>query len=196
MRSESLIPLRVGDLKQYIYCPRVVYYHYIKPVGKKSTFKMDYGKLEEARIDKLETRRKLIKYGIGEGKRVFHLALNSERLALAGKLDLLIETPEECYPVDFKFTRGRPHKNHIYQLGGYALMVEDVYRKVVGHGFVYLSPSEDAVVFELNDALKNDIINKLSEMREMIRHEEMPVPTDNRGKCVDCEYRNYCRDVF
>lgn len=196
MEKKNPIPLRVSDLKQYVYCPRVVYYHYLKPVDKKSTFKMDYGKLEEARIDRLEARRKLRRYGIAGGRRVFHLAFNSERLALSGRLDMLIETADSCYPVDFKFTKGRPHRNHLYQLGGYALMVEDVYGKPVSHGFVYLIPSDDAVIFELNEALKNDIIVKLSEIREMLRREEMPGPTDNRNKCYDCEYRNYCRDVF
>lgn len=193
---QSLIPLRVSDLKQFVYCPRVVYYQYLMPVGKKTTFKMDYGKIEEARIDKLETRRKLKKYGIAEGKRLFHIAINSYKLALSGKLDMLIETRDEYIPVDFKYTKGKPHKNHFYQLCGYALILEDIYPKKVNHGFVYLIPLEDAIIFELNDSMKEETKGMLFEIRKMLRQKEMPPIVDNRSKCYDCEYKNYCGDVF
>ncbi len=193
---QSLIPLRVSDLKQFVYCPRVVCYQYLMPVGKKTTFKMDYGKIEEARIDKLETRRKLKRYGITEGKRLFHLAINSDKLSLSGKLDMLIETKDEYIPVDFKHTKGKPHKNHIYQLCGYALILEDIYHKKVSHGFVYLIPLEDAVIFEMNDSMKEETKKMLSDIRQMLIQKEMPAAADNRGKCYDCEYRNYCGDVF
>ncbi|MGB9714976.1 MAG: CRISPR-associated protein Cas4 [Thermodesulfovibrionales bacterium] len=166
------------------------------PVGKKTTFKMNYGKIEEARIDRLETRRKLKKYGVIEGKRLFHVVINSDRLSLSGKLDMLIETEDEYIPVDFKYTKRKPHKNHIYQLCGYALILEDIYHKKVSHGFVYLIPLEDAVIFELNNLLKEETMRLLSNIRLMIKKKKMPEPVANRNKCFDCEYRNYCRDVF
>lgn len=192
----ELIPLRVSDLKQYAYCPGVVYYQYLMPVGKKTTFKMDYGKIEESRIDKLESRRKLRRYGLSEGKRYFHHPLDSPRLQLSGKLDLLIQTEKEYYPVDFKYTTGRPYKNHIYQLCGYALILDDIYGTEVKAGFVYLIPRDDAVVFELNGFLKRETISMLSEIRDMIRLDKMPGVVENRNKCHDCEYKNYCGDVF
>lgn len=193
---QSLIPLKVSDLKQYVYCPRIIYYEYLMPVVKKTTFKMEYGKIEEARIDKLETRRKLKKYGITKGVRHFHLLINSDRLALSGKLDMLIETEDEYFPVDFKYTRGTLRKNHIYQLCGYALILEDIYNKKVNQGFVYLIPLEDVVIFEFTDLLKEETKKLLSDIRLMIRNKKMPEPATNRNKCYDCEYRNYCGDVF
>jgi CRISPR-associated exonuclease Cas4 len=193
---QNPIPLRVSDLKQYAYCPRVVYYQYLLPVGKKTTFKMDYGKIEESKIDKLEGRRKLKKYGLSEGKRFFHHFINSLRLGLSGKLDLLIETEKGYFPVDFKYTTGRPQKNHIYQLCGYALILDDIYGTAVEKGFVYLIPKDEAVVFELDSSLKRETIKMLGDIRDMIRMDKMPDIVGNRNKCFDCEYRNYCGDVF
>jgi len=190
------IPLKVSDLKQYAYCPRVVYYQYLMPVEKKTTFKMDYGKIEEARIDKLENRRKLKKYGLSEGKRFFHENINSSLLGLSGKLDLLIQTEEQYFPVDFKFTQGRPHKNHVYQLSGYALILDDLYKTEVKKGFVYLIPQEDAIAFDLNYFLKSATLKMLDEIRNMIIMEKVPSVVANRNKCFDCEYRNFCGDVF
>lgn len=191
-----MIDLRVSDLKQFSYCPRIVFYQHVMPVDKKATFKMEEGKRAEAVIDKLETRRSLRKYRLGEGARQFHVWLRSERLGLSGKLDLLIDSPEGLFPVDFKFTSGRAQKNHLYQLCGYALLAEEVYGKTVKHGFIYLIPQETVVVMDLTPERKEETLRMLDTMRELIRREQMPDPTAVRERCVECEYRNYCGDIF
>ncbi|MGE4092834.1 MAG: CRISPR-associated protein Cas4 [Candidatus Binatia bacterium] len=191
-----MIDLRVNDLKQFAYCPRIVFYQYVMPVEKKATFKMEEGKRAEVVIDKLEQRRSLRKYRLGEGTRHFHYWVRSERLGLSGKLDLLIESPCGLFPVDFKYTTGRPQKNHLYQLCGYALLVEEVYQHPVTQGFIYLIPQAEAVVVELTAERKGETLQMLEEMRTMIQAEQMPEPTPVRGRCAECEYRNYCGDVF
>lgn len=191
-----MIQLRVNDIKQYFYCPRIVFYQYSMPVEKKPTRKMELGKVEEEKIDKLEKRRKLGAYRLAYGKRYFHVWLTSEQLGLAGKLDLLIDSPEGLFPVDFKLTTGNPYQNHIFQLCGYALLLEDCYQREVNTGFVYLIPKNDAVVFDLTAELKSQTLEVLAEIRSMIEREHMPAPTPVRNRCTDCEYRNFCADIF
>jgi CRISPR-associated exonuclease Cas4 len=188
--------LRVSDLKQYHYCPRVVYYQYVLPVDRVSTYKMEKGKTAQEDIEKLETRRKLKRYGLAEGTRNFNPWVRSKDLGLSGKLDLLIETASERFPVDFKFTRGRPFKNHLYQLGGYALILEATGKKPVNRGFVYLIPQQDAVVLDLTQELKQACLETLEQIRSMIREETFPEAATPRSKCTDCEYQNYCRDIW
>ena len=191
-----MIQLRVSDLKQFVYCPRVVFYNYVMPVEKSVTFKMEYGKTAEDTIDRLEHRRKLKRYGISDGKRFFHVQVTSENVGLSGKIDLLIRTEDSFYPVDFKHTTSQPHKNHIYQLLGYALILEDVYKCRVTKGFVYLIPKEDAIIFNLTDDLKTEASTLLSEIRNMIVTQQIPPPVKSKNKCIDCEYQNFCGDVF
>ncbi|PIV44289.1 MAG: CRISPR-associated protein Cas4 [Nitrospirae bacterium CG02_land_8_20_14_3_00_44_33] len=191
-----MIKLRVSDFKQFIYCPRVVFYNYVMPVEKATTFKMEYGKIAEDGIDKLESRRKLKRYGLSEGVRQFHLQLYSKNLELSGKVDLLIKTTESYYPVDFKYTASQPHENHLYQILGYAIILEDIYNCRVDRGFIYLIPKEDAVVFNLTDELKVKAKNMLGDIREMISLQQMPPPAKSKNKCLDCEYRNFCGDIF
>ncbi|HWP56686.1 MAG TPA: CRISPR-associated protein Cas4 [Candidatus Acidoferrales bacterium] len=157
---------------------------------------MEQGKIEEAKIDELEKRRKLSKYKLAQGQRRFHFALSSERLGLSGKLDLLIDSPEGLFPVDFKWTTGRPHRNHIFQLCGYALLLEEQFQRPVTKGFVYLIPQNGAAIFDLTAELKQQTQTMLSEIRRMIEQEDMPPPTPVRNRCVDCEYRTFCGDVF
>src|SRR5437870_4030902 len=93
-------PLRVNDLKQCEYCSRIVFYNTVMPVERKSTVKMERGKEIEMKLDALEARRTLRRYRLAEGERRYHVWLSSDRLGLSGKLDLLIVTPDACYPVD------------------------------------------------------------------------------------------------
>jgi CRISPR-associated exonuclease Cas4 len=191
-----MIDLRVNDLKQFSYCQRIVFYQYVMPVEKKATFKMEAGKQAETLIDQLEQRRSLRKYRLAEGTRRFHVWLRSSQLGLSGKLDLLVESPAGLFPIDFKNTTGRPQKNHTYQLCGYALLVEEAYQHPVDLGFIYLIPQDEVVPVPLLSEQKDEVRQMLEEMRAMIQAEKMPEPTTLRNRCVECEYRNYCGDIF
>lgn len=193
---EETIELRVSDLKQYAYCKRIVYYQYALPVDKKVTYKMERGKVAQEEIQRLESRRKLKRYGLERGTRKFEVWVRSRKLGLSGKVDMVIETDGECFPVDFKWTRGGVQRNHVYQLGGYALLLEEQSWKPVRTGFVYLLVQGDAVRFHLTEALKQECREALGEIRAMIRQERFPDPPTGRGKCLECEYQNYCRDVW
>jgi CRISPR-associated exonuclease Cas4 len=192
----SVIPLRVNDLKQFEYCPRIVFYNTVMPVERKNTVKMQRGKDEEFKLDALEKRRTLKRYQLGAGERHFHVWLESANLGLSGKLDLLIISPQGLFPVDFKYTRGRPHRNHVFQLAGYALLVEEKFQTRVETGFIYLAPIQEIVAINLAQQLKERTLAILSEMREMIRDRILPPPTAVRSRCEECEFRNYCGDIF
>jgi CRISPR-associated exonuclease Cas4 len=188
--------LRVNDLKQYDYCPRVVYYQYVMPVERKATFKMEHGKSAEARLDALEQRRGVRRYGLPDGRRHFHVWLTSEVLGLSGKLDLLIESSTGWYPVDFKETTGPARPNHFVQLCGYALLVEEAYQCPVARGFIYLTPTNGIEPVEMTDELRFQTLIAADRIRDMIFSQRVPEATEVRARCTDCEYRNYCGDVF
>ncbi len=194
--QQELIPLRVNDLKQFEYCPRIVFYNTVMPVERKTTVKMDRGKKEEFRLDALEKRRSLKRYQLGSGERRFHVWLESPEFGLSGKLDLLIISPKGYFPVDFKYSRGRPHRNHLFQLAGYAVLVEQRFKTDVDTGFIYLAPLQEVVKVSITHRLKDETIGILGQIREMIREGILPAPTPVRSRCVDCEFRNYCGDIF
>jgi CRISPR-associated exonuclease Cas4 len=194
--ASGLIPLRVNDLKEYEYCPRIVFYNTVMPVERKTTVKMERGKSEEFREDSLEKRRTLKRYQLDRGERRFNVRLESSRLGLRGKLDLLIVTPQGYFPVDFKYSRGRPHMNHMFQLAGYALLIEEAFDTLVETGFIYLLPIHEVVAIELTERLKKEAVTRLAVIREMIADGLLPPATRYRNRCQDCEFRNYCGDIF
>ncbi|MEW5763220.1 MAG: CRISPR-associated protein Cas4 [Bacillota bacterium] len=186
--------LKVSDIKQYLYCPRIVYYTYVLPVEKKVTAKMDIGKEEHLRSARLEGRRTLHAYALDAGDRVFNTYLFSPRLGLEGVLDMYVATPRGYVPVDFK-NACRIGVNHKYQLVAYALLLEDHFAHPVRFGFIYLLPLRRARRVEVTPEARLHTKRLLGAIRRLIAEERFPYYTRRRGRCADCEYRNYCRDV-
>ena len=190
------IELTVTDLKQSAYCPRIPFYRYVLPVERPVTYKMERGKAVQAAVEALERRRGFRAYGVKEGERLFGVWLRSSRLGLSGKLDLLICTPDACYPVDFKDTEGRPRQTPRVQLAAYALLVEEAFKLPVPEGFIYLVPRKEVVAVPIEEADRAAVRSMLAEIRRGIVREQMPEPTPVRVRCVTCEYQNYCADIW
>jgi CRISPR-associated exonuclease Cas4 len=194
--ANAPLPLRVHDLKQWTYCPRIVFYSYVMPVDKKRTYKMQYGRSAEEAIDRLEKRRKLTEFGLAEGRRQFHVRFSSCRLGLVGRLDLLVDSPTGLFPVDFKASERRVHANHVVQLSGYALLLEERVQRIVERGFIFLIPIEKIVPVEITPERKQDARTLIDEIRSAIVRGATPPATEVRARCENCEYRNYCGDIF
>jgi len=196
LERPALLELRVTDVKQFVYCPRVVYFTYLMPIEKKVTRKMEYGKEEHVQLDQLEKRRTFRAYGLTDDtERRFHVHLRSERLALSGVLDMLLVQRDIYYPVEFKYTRRPPELNHKYQLMAYAMLLEDTVGKPVRAGFVYVTGDRTAYHVEFTQNMRDFVRATLASIRDMIRRESMPRPARQKGKCVDCEFRRFCNDL-
>jgi CRISPR-associated exonuclease Cas4 len=194
-RRRSRLKLRVSDIKQYIYCPRVVYYHYVLPVERKITRKMVYGKEEHIELDRLEQRRKFKRYGLAQGERRFHTHLYSARLNLEGKLDMHICAGTDFFPVEFKHTGRKVSLNHKYQLTAYAMLLEDKYNIIVRCGFVYLNMRNEVVPVEITPGMRLYIRQVIEKINRMIEMQVMPDATKGKNRCTDCEFRKFCGDV-
>lgn len=204
---EGLV-LRVGDIKQFFYCPRVVYFNYLSPHFRPKTFKMQEGKKRQEEEAKLERKRSLGKFGIrtqygkrqikeDSVKRIFNVKLTSERLYLSGIVDMVIITPTEVIPVDFKdgsFSVGEVVAlHHKYQLLGYALLLEESYKRPSERGFICsLEDGSTKSVF-FTEGARNYLIGKLKKIREMVLNEIMPEETPYKGRCRECEFAPVCK---
>jgi len=189
------VELRVADIKQYLYCPRVIYYTYVLPVERRVTFKMVSGREGHAEVDRLERRRTLARYRLEEGERRFRVPLRSERLGLSGVLDLLLVSPAGLFPVEYKVTEGGPMLNHKYQLVAYALLVEDAFGGVVRTGFLYLAPRRELVPVPITDSARLHTRRLLGAIRRLVREGRLPAVRHRFARCRDCEFLNYCADV-
>lgn len=192
--------IRVTDLKQYAFCPRVVYYMYCLPNLRPTTYKMEAGIAAQERVTELEERRSLRAYGLQEGERRYYVPVHSVTLGCVGQVDMVIETHEEgerrLVPVDFKLSRREPGRHFQLQLACYGMMLEEMYELPVPEGFLYFIPARRAEKIALTKRLRRDARAYVEAIRAMLQTQRMPPPTPRRARCVNCEYRRFCNDVL
>ena len=109
---------------------------------------------------------------------------------------MLVDSPAELIPVDFKASERCVHANHIVQLSGYALLLEEKFQRTVERGFIFLIPIEEIVPIEITPERKQGVLALIDEIRSAIVRGAMPPATELRARCENCEYRNYCGDIF
>ncbi len=191
--------LRVTDLKQWEYCPRVVYYQYCLPGVRPITYKMEVGIAAQRDAEANEERRSLRAYGFEEGERHFNVHLRSLHLGCVGQVDLVVERSANgrrlLTPVDYKYSRREPGRHFQLQLALYALMLEEEWGGQVEEGFIYLIPVREAVRVELSARLRRRAERALTKIRTAVQAERMPPPTSRRARCTSCEFRRFCNDV-
>jgi CRISPR-associated exonuclease Cas4 len=190
----DLIP--VTDLKQWVYCPRIVYYHRAMPAVGKPTYKMREAIAAQDLIEAMEMRRSLEKYGLEGASRRLNVWMQDATLGLSGKADLILESASEVAVVDFKLTSGDPGKNHRMQLTGYSLLAEAIYGLPARRAFLYRIPDSRVFTIEITDRLREAVTAAVAGIRDVGETQLCPEPTEVRGRCVECEYANYCADVW
>lgn len=191
----------VSDLKQWAYCPRVVYYRYCLPDIRPITDLMEAGAASHRAEAGREERRSLRAYGLAMGERAFDLHLRSTRLGLRGRLDLAIAVPDRTTPhaeaivVDYKDSE-QPTPTHFkLQLAAYALLLEEAWGLPVRRGFIYAIPLHKAELVPITAKLRQKVQATVAAMREAVAGEHMPAPPASRWQCVSCEFRRFCNDV-
>ncbi len=191
----------VTDLKQYTYCPRVVYYRYCLPRIRPITYTMEEGIRSHEEEDAREERRSLRNYHLTEGERFFHLPLCSTTLGLIGRVDLAIATPSreapnaEAIVVEYKLSEKKAGSHFTLQLAAYALLVEEAWQLPVRRAFLYSIPLRKAEPIPITQSLRRKVVQTVEQIRHIVEGEQMPPPPTSQGRCVTCEFRRFCNDV-
>ncbi len=193
--------LEVTDLKQYTYCPRIVFYRYCLPRVRPITYSMEEGIRCHEEEENREERRSLRNYGLTSGERAFHLALQSSQLGLTGRVDLTIATPSRTAPnaeaivVEYKLSEQKAGSHFVLQLAAYALLVEEAWQLPVKRGFLYSIPLRKAEPVGITPHLRKKVVQTVAQIRQIVESEILPPPPTSLRRCVTCEFRRFCNDV-
>lgn len=184
----------ITDLKQYIYCARIFYYHACLPGIRPVTYKMQAGIAAHEGEPRRAVRRSLERFGGPDGQRLFDIIVLSETLMLSGQMDEVVDTGKELIPVDYKHARKAGYHFKV-QLAAYALLLEDYHATKVKRGFLYLMLSREMVEVSITPKLRRAVHQALEDMTAIKATERIPAPTDWRQRCADCEFRRFCNDM-
>jgi CRISPR-associated exonuclease Cas4 len=178
--SGDVLLFEVTDLKQWTYCPRVLYYRYCLPEIRPITDLIAAGIASHRDEASREERRSLRTYGLTVGERAFDIGLRSAVLGLRGRLDLAIAVPDRATPgaeaivVEYKDSEKPAGPHFKLQLAAYALLLEEAWGLPVQHGFIYSIPLREAEIISITPALRQKVQQAVAAMRAAIAGEWMP----------------------
>jgi len=191
----------VTDIKQYVYCPRIVYFDRVLHATPIFGSQQEESKELHEEYVKKELRRKDAVYYSPEfvgAEKLLFTSLSSSALGLQGNVDCIIKTVRgEYVPVEYKnmiSNMGKVCMQHKYQLVGYALLVEDYFRTVVKRGVVNYIPEALILQFEITPTMKSYVKRVLGHIKRIIRDEELLPIRVAKQKCGGgCGHKQICQ---
>lgn len=180
------------EIRQHVYCKRILYFRYVMRAPMKQTYKMEEGSKKHEYIDKINKKKNLKQ---NYTHRYYNVYLNDPGLGLVGLIDFFEYDGREAYPVEFKTGNVPPEgmdNPHKYQVAAQAMLIEKNFDFLVNKVRVYYLKNDEFIDYPINIEEKLRVTEILQEIKKIINSEVIPDPTENEGKCVDCECRNYC----
>ena len=192
--EEELIP--VVWIKQFHYCPRIIYFIAILGVGERITESMVEGKETHTSEELKELRRKTLggDKEVKVKRRWTRLRVASKRLGLMGVIDQLVEIDGELAVVEVKHgtTPKKPPSHHVYQAVAYAMLAEEAIGKPVRKIILKYFPKGETFIQPVTDRMRNHVKWTVKQIRRIIDEEKIPEPKQKR-QCPGCGWRWICR---
>lgn len=123
------------------------------------------------------------------------IRLESDNLQLKGIVDKVEIYDESYVPIELK-TGKMPKKGiwpgHRIQITAYTLMLEERFNTKINEGFIHYLDAKEIRQVTMNPLMKEEIINLVSEIQELLSKKEIPDYCKNRNKCTNCGLRETC----
>ena len=127
-------------------------------------------------------------------KLLSEVKLESKDLGMKGRLDMIEKHGSVMIPIEIKtgsMPRSGVWRGHRLQLGAYGMLIESCFGCDVEHGFVwYIDHGERRKVI-LNEFLRREVIESISEMNELLVSKRVPGRIGGK-RCLSCSLRKSC----
>lgn len=190
--SPNLIP--ATWIKQYHFCPRIIYYLGVLGYSEELTESMVEGKEYHLTEERRVKRRKTVAGEKKEAARASwsRITATSKRIGLYGVIDEVYETDNGLVVVENKFMKAprKPYPSHVYQAAAYAMLAEEALGKIVRKVSIRYVRDGKAFEIPLTEDLRKHVLWSVSRIRSIIEKEK--IPRGNRKKCVSCGFMKIC----
>lgn len=178
------------EIRQFSYCKRILFFRHIIHAPMKQTYKMEFGAKKHEKLQKMANRSKE-----DYAQKYYNVYLTDPQLGLVGLIDYFEFDGKEAYPVEIKSGNIPPEgidNPHKYQVTAQAILIEKNFNFLVKKVRVYYSKHNKIVDYPIGVEEKLKVMKIIDEINKLLASEKMPEPTKDKGKCIDCECRNYC----
>jgi len=121
--------------------------------------------------------------------------IHSEKLQLKGIIDRIEIYDEGYVPIELK-TGKMPKEGvwpgHRIQIAAYAMLIEEKFKTSVKEGFIQYLDAKETRRISINPFMKQEIINLVKEVQDLLENKDIPNYCENRNKCTNCGLRETC----
>ena len=188
--------LPIHLIRQYLFCPRVVYFLEVLNIPKVSPVWVKEGENHHKKQAELFKRRTLSRFHLENALFKSNINLSYEDFNFYGICDGLIISDKNIYPVEIKLHGTKPTKAQKMQLIAYGILAEKIYEKDFNLGFIVFEKNAKTIPIEVDEKQKKELISLVEKIIEMIKKEKLPYSDATEEKCTQCEFENYCNDRF
>ncbi|MBD3256549.1 MAG: CRISPR-associated protein Cas4 [Candidatus Lokiarchaeota archaeon] len=181
------------EIRQYVYCQRIVYFRHVMRAPMKQSYKMEYGTKKHKKLQQLKNKQE------DYSQKYYNIYLTDAESGLVGLIDYFEYDGKEAYPVEIKSGRIPPKNSrnelddpHKYQATAQAMLIEQNFDFLVRKVRIFYTKSEKYVDYPINIEEKLKVLKIIDNIAKIIETERIPEPTEDQGKCVDCECKLYC----
>ena len=183
----------VNLIRQWCYCPRVVYYMELTKVTFHRPIWVKQGEQFHKIEKKLWERRNLSRFNLQNGKKHYNLTIKNESLGFHGIVDMAIETDKAIYPVEFKLSANSKKRGDQLQLSAYALLLEKHFGKPSPVGFL-IGGEKTVHTIDISTNHRRDVMKVSNDIKQMLLKGLKPASSATVHQCCACEYINFCND--
>ncbi|MDD2652864.1 MAG: CRISPR-associated protein Cas4 [Sulfurimonas sp.] len=188
--------LPIHLIRQYLFCPRVVYFLEVLNIPKISPIWVKEGETHHKKQAELFKRRTLARFGLESAEFKSNVNLSHDEFDFYGICDGLIISDTHIYPVEIKLHGNSPTNAQKMQLIAYGILAEKKFGKIFDLGFILFEKNGKTVPIKINEESKLEVVQKVDEIIEMIKLGRLPYSSADEAKCTQCEFENYCNDRF
>lgn len=189
--SETEHYLRINEIKNYVYCPRIPFYTLILHLDRATALSQAGIEAEQTAKHKMK-RRKHALHQVQQGERLFDLWVFHHDLQIVGQVDEVVTTTAGIYLVDYKDT-DQDYGYWKLQLCAYQLAAEAMGKTVLGC-YIYTIPDQTYHDIKITRREHNKLHTIIQAVHSLLEQPICPAPTPHTRKCLTCQYRRFCND--
>ncbi|MBD3198142.1 MAG: CRISPR-associated protein Cas4 [Candidatus Lokiarchaeota archaeon] len=177
------------EIRQYVYCKRIIFFRHVLHAPMKQTYKMEYGVKKHEKLQEIANKEK------EASQKYFNVYLTDPDSSLVGLIDYFEFDGNEAYPVEIKSGNLPPDgldNPHKLQVAAQALLIEKNFDFLVKKVRIFYTKHHELVEYPIDIEDKLKVLKIVEEIETLIDREKIPEPTKHQGKCVDCECKSYC----
>jgi len=189
----------VRRLHNFAYCPRLFYYQWVENIFVSNADTVEGSRTHESTDRASQGKDERDLPDLPEGACVRSLTLQSERLGLTGKIDLIEGASHGLELLDYKKgsagrnshgEREAKHADRI-QVAAYAMMLAEAGTQV-SRASVYYASDRRRVGVDLSKELFAEVVSLLAEARRVAEDGKCPPPLEDDPRCLYCSAYPVC----